>query len=582
MSEKLSPERPSMTDFSGTGKVVPKRNEKKAITTSRVRKAPEHKKPDRNIGAGRKTEEIGTIAQFIDINSIPDELPISPTRGGANTGMRSYAPAPVASATHIAAVTKHFSPPSQLPNRTQPVQQRGNGQPMQRVVPPLPAMRPMQLSRGDEEPEPLQSARQQKDFGQEYEGGYYDDGYADADVYDERENDDWDDEDDDGGETYFGSEGGDGGESKIGSARGERRGGNDNFRPPSSGDSRAGSSRRSDRSAPPLPQEQYSGNGHQQETARARPKGREMPPKSSLGDGNDDDDFWEDDRYDNFADDRYDDYESPPGSAHSYDYDSPRHRQRQPARRAPSKAQGSTDRGRGADAKFSSRRPLEDKPVPQQQPMRKRSPVAKKRGGGTYAPPPPLPSELNSRAAADMRSRNENKEYSKPRDMLAYSRAPRETAYKPCSVSEYKMNHKPGRYVEIESLKPNLDSDELKAKRANAQRVKEFSKNLHNYNRQALRMSKKAPSTQEASSMAQSKAVSSSKLERMKEFSRNVPKPKVKSRPMVQGVMQDNYMTAQDECGMEHGAAIRMQELEAKHEESEAQLNAIKRSLGMR
>jgi hypothetical protein len=188
------------------------------------------------------------------------------------------------------------------------------------------------------------------------------------------------------------------------------------------------------------------------------------------------------------------------------------------------------------------------------------------------------------------------------KDMLYYSRAPRDVAYKPCSVTEYKQNHKPGRYVEIESLKPDLNSEELQAKRANADRVKEFSKHLKSYNMSAIRAQKKtAQSTSTSTGKPSGKPSSGSevqrtttkshdaakseamnKRDRMKEFSKKVSKPLPKPQKKQGGGFDHAYMTAKDEFGMDHAEAVRLQELEAKHEESEAQLNAIKRSLGMR
>jgi hypothetical protein len=211
--------------------------------------------------------------------------------------------------------------------------------------------------------------------------------------------------------------------------------------------------------------------------------------------------------------------------------------------------------------------------------MRKRSPVARKQKADNNYAPPLLPFE-SSTTAADRRAAAEHREI-KPKDMLFYSKAPRGTSYKPCSINEYKMNHKPGRYVEIDSkLKPDLNSEELIAKRANAERVKEFSKNLKHYNMQNLRQQKKVPSGQEMSQIQQSKELVKSKRERMKEYTRNIPKPKVKTEKK-QSDFEHGYMTAQDEFGMDYSEAVRMQELEAKHIESQNQLNAIKKSLGM-
>jgi len=63
-----------------------------------------------------------------------------------------------------------------------------------------------------------------------------------------------------------------------------------------------------------------------------------------------------------------------------------------------------------------------------------------------------------------------------------------------------------------------------------------------------------------------------------KEFARNIPKPKPIHKEKKETFDHD-YMTADDEFGMSHENAMRLQELEAKHNDSQAQLDAIKRAL---
>mgnify|MGYP000403898878 CR=1 FL=1 len=577
--------------------VAPKRIPAKSVTTSRVRNAPTHKKPQRGGGQGTKKEEVGKIAQFIDINSIPDELASSPTRHGkanyAAPAPQMYASGPQAQSTlasqgHMA----RMAPPANVSplKKMQPMRMSPPGQETQaRMVPPLPVMRPMQLSRGDVEYGGMDDAgrgrggdgsarvsarssgRRSADTSAYGGGGRYSDDRKEN-VYDEGENDFDDDYDDDGyggadnEETYYGDLELDGGASYV---RDEG---------PRSSRSNRGGNRGSE---PDFSSARVSPKAQQ------RPKGREQPPKG-FNDGKrrggggggqrsqsyqDDDDFWDnDDDYD-FRND-YRDYDSPPDSDRSHS-DSSRRGYRG----------GERGRAQVTKKKIPSRAPLKDKkPVqetanrssrPERKPQaRKRSPVARRTEGGTYAPPP-LPQE--SKVASPDRGPKEVPE----KDMLYYSRAPREVSYKPCSLTEYKMNHKPGRYVEIEKLRPDLNSDELKAKRANAERVKQFSKNLKNYNSQAIRQQKKLPSGEEMQQMTKAKSQMQSKRERMKEFSKNIPKPQVKQE-RKQGGFDHAYMTAKDEFGMSHEEAIRMQELEAKHAASQMQLDSIKKSLGMR
>jgi hypothetical protein len=44
----------------------------------------------------------------------------------------------------------------------------------------------------------------------------------------------------------------------------------------------------------------------------------------------------------------------------------------------------------------------------------------------------------------------------------------------------------------------DLNTEELRAKRANAERIKEFAKNLQKYNREILQQQRKLPSSSEA------------------------------------------------------------------------------------
>lgn len=74
-------------------------------------------------------------------------------------------------------------------------------------------------------------------------------------------------------------------------------------------------------------------------------------------------------------------------------------------------------------------------------------------------------------------------------------------------------------YVRLGTLKPDLNNEELVAKRANAERVKLFSKNLRVINQQ--QEEERQPNVTSAAAPA-----AISKHQKAKEYARNVPKPR--------------------------------------------------------
>ena len=113
----------------------------------------------------------------------------------------------------------------------------------------------------------------------------------------------------------------------------------------------------------------------------------------------------------------------------------------------------------------------------------------------------------------------------RPARLLEEARA---VEYNPCTLDEYRRQ-KPKEYVELGKLQPDLNSDDLVAKRANAERVRQFSKNLKSINMGHMAM-KGATPAQEAAAQKENQVVS--KRERMREFARHrVPKPRARSPP---------------------------------------------------
>lgn len=174
--------------------------------------------------------------------------------------------------------------------------------------------------------------------------------------------------------------------------------------------------------------------------------------------------------------------------------------------------------------------------------------------------------------------------------------------------------NKPQGYVEIKpTLQPDLNTDVLVAKRANQERIKEFSKNLHQFNQRALQQQKKLPKSAESNDIRAAENRILSKRERAMQFAQNIPKPKVagaagggalmgmstklpfKSGPHAKSEamgdedwsgkdsLDHDYMnmTSRDTAGMCDVEFRQLEKLEQKHNDSARQIAAIKKSLNL-
>ena len=139
----------------------------------------------------------------------------------------------------------------------------------------------------------------------------------------------------------------------------------------------------------------------------------------------------------------------------------------------------------------------------------------------------------------------------------------------------------------------DLNSEELVAKRANLDRVKEFSKNLQSYNRQAISQQPKLPSAAEKHDIRVSEQKFSSNRQKAIEFAKNVPKPKVASYPVKRAGRDGERERYSDEpsmhaalgdmsLGADFQAESKIMELEAQHNNRRIQIEAIKRTMGMK
>jgi hypothetical protein len=128
----------------------------------------------------------------------------------------------------------------------------------------------------------------------------------------------------------------------------------------------------------------------------------------------------------------------------------------------------------------------------------------------------------------------------------------------------------------------DLNTDELIAKRANLQRVKEFARNLKQYNDSTLIQQPKLPAAAEQVEINKSMQKLVSKRTKAIEFAKQIPKPKAKTSVASEVDNSGIDVNEKDVYGTTNDDAQRLAELEMKHEEKRRQIEAIKRSMGMK
>lgn len=149
----------------------------------------------------------------------------------------------------------------------------------------------------------------------------------------------------------------------------------------------------------------------------------------------------------------------------------------------------------------------------------------------------------------------------------------KEISYKPYTLQQYRKIN-PKDYVEFGKLKPDLNTADLVAKRANAERIKQFSKNLNDFNRKNI--INNVISTGERETRKPAKILS--KREKALQFAQNVPKPKLKVDKAT--LHTDDSKTCRN-IGVETCPTSRIDELTSRHMQSKKQVEAIKKSMGL-
>ncbi len=153
--------------------------------------------------------------------------------------------------------------------------------------------------------------------------------------------------------------------------------------------------------------------------------------------------------------------------------------------------------------------------------------------------------------------------------------------FRPYTINQYRLI-RPKEYVEISKMKPDLNTDDLVAKRRNVERVKEFSKQLRAFNQEVIMQQPKKPSSGEENGISLSKFKQESSRHRALEFAKNIPKPKVNSVSVLDESChckdKNDGSLYMDEEAID---AARLEELEQKHQQNKARMDAIRRSLAL-
>lgn len=193
-------------------------------------------------------------------------------------------------------------------------------------------------------------------------------------------------------------------------------------------------------------------------------------------------------------------------------------------------------------------------------------------------------------------NRNEELAQNSPNGGLYFSRQSRSVNYRPKTLSEYKRIHSQ-EYVELGKLPADLNSEHLIKKRANKQRVKDFSLNLRAINQKMITASKRK------SKKGNEKKLSVREKARM--YAQNIPKPQgfkqnsgISRLGRKENINEygndsygngggvygdgDDFMDEPDQETWErrHGEMSQLDQLEMEHQSSRYNVDAIRREYG--
>lgn len=178
-------------------------------------------------------------------------------------------------------------------------------------------------------------------------------------------------------------------------------------------------------------------------------------------------------------------------------------------------------------------------------------------------------------AAGRGRARNEEIAAKEPDKAFYFSRAPRRVQeFKPYTLGQYKATQ-PTEYVEISNLPPDLSSEALQAKRANSQRVRQFSDQLRVANRELFAKERVAQRQRRLSAREKDRKLTG--RERALAFAKGIPKPK----PRRDAAPANSPGPAPAPALVGEPSPSPLERLEAQHQAAQAEVDAIRRQLGV-
>lgn len=183
-----------------------------------------------------------------------------------------------------------------------------------------------------------------------------------------------------------------------------------------------------------------------------------------------------------------------------------------------------------------------------------------------------LDKKLKNEITEDKSKAYNEKHIHSDRDQLHFSRKARPVQYKPRNLKQWKEENTQ-EYVELGKLKPDLNTDELVEKRANRDRVKEFSQQLHSVNQRVCSTKSKRPPKQVVKPK--------STRDKAQEYAKRVPKPRVRRPEPVYENNEDDDLLVDGEVGAE-AELTALEQLEMKHNAARKEVDAIRNEMKKR
>jgi hypothetical protein len=180
------------------------------------------------------------------------------------------------------------------------------------------------------------------------------------------------------------------------------------------------------------------------------------------------------------------------------------------------------------------------------------------------------PATARAKGLAAQKEREED-----PAQQLLFSKKPREVAWQPKSLSDYKDKVKPegAKLRKLGSLGADLDNEDLLMKKARAEKIRQFGACLRHVNAARERdKSTDKPKGKEPNA-------AQLKQQRMQEFAKNVPKPKPKPRP--RDPPTPSSAQAQDDVEPEPDIEEEVTRLLSRHDEDRAAAARIRSQLAL-